>query len=168
MALRTNVVRNHNIWKDGGGLHHDHATHEIKDYSWASNCFFNFINNHCFSISCAQWHLWFMQKQWFPLINFCTVCDPSYMPLFVFAWHRVFFIVVMILWYSCKKWILVEEDFSNLHFEFHFDEKKWTLVARFTYKVVGTNFWAHFRPSNRLVVVDTLPHFKLQPQVTRE
>ena len=25
-------VRNHNIWKDGGRLHHDHATHQIEDY----------------------------------------------------------------------------------------------------------------------------------------
>ena len=86
--------------------------------------FFNFINNYCFSISCAQWHLWFMQKQWFPLINFCRVCDPSYMPLFVFAWQRVLFIVVMSPWYSCKKWSLIEEDFSNQPFEFHFDKKK--------------------------------------------
>ena len=26
-------VRNHNIWKDGGRLHHNHATHQIEDYS---------------------------------------------------------------------------------------------------------------------------------------
>ena len=41
--MRTNVVRNHNRWKDRGILHHDHATHQIEDYSWANNCFLNFI-----------------------------------------------------------------------------------------------------------------------------
>ena len=43
---------------------------------------------------------------------------------FVFAWHRVLFIVFMIPWYSCKKWSLVEEYLSNQPFEFHFDEKR--------------------------------------------
>ena len=33
VALRTNVVRNHNIWKDGGRLHDDRAIHQIEDYS---------------------------------------------------------------------------------------------------------------------------------------
>ena len=32
-SVRKNVVRNHNIWKDRGRLHHDHATHQIKYYS---------------------------------------------------------------------------------------------------------------------------------------
>ena len=29
-----------NVWKHGGKLHHDHATHQTEDYSWAKNCFF--------------------------------------------------------------------------------------------------------------------------------
>ena len=98
----------------GGRLHLDHATHQIEDYSWANNCFFHLINNHYFSISCAQWHLSIaMHKSTSSQFVILATCHYLYL-----------LIVVVSPWYSCKKWIIVEKDLSNWPFQFHFDKKR--------------------------------------------
>ena len=80
-----------NVWNDGGRLHHDHATHQIEEYSWANNCFFHFINNHYFSISCAQWHLSIaMHKSTSPQFVILATCH-----------YLCLLIVVMNPWYHC-------------------------------------------------------------------
>ena len=130
-----------NVWKDRGRLHHDHATIKLKTILEPTIVFFNFIKNHYVS---ALVQMFFSNSLFLhivcpvtplyinAIIDLYKVCDPSCVPLFVVAWHWVLFIVFVSSWYSCKKWSLVEEDSSNRPFEFHFDEKKWTLVARFT------------------------------------
>ena len=80
---------------------------------------FYFINNHCFSISCSQWHLSIaMHKSISAQFVILATCHYLY-------FHDIeCSLVVVSPSYSCKKWSLVEEVLSNRPFEFHFDEKR--------------------------------------------
>ena len=111
---RTNIVRNHKYLEGRREI----ASWSCHPSNWrlflSQQLFFlHLINNHCFSILCAQWHL---SIATFAQIDLWTICDPSYMSLFVFAWNWVLFIVVTSPWYSCKKLSLIEKDSSNRYF----------------------------------------------------
>ena len=124
-----------NVWKDGMRLHHDHATHKIEGYSWAKIFFYsNILNNHgaslvklfflihCFSISCSQWPLSISMLH--AIICSCITLFMLHAIICSCITLSVVYIVLVVSpWYSCKQWILVEEDSLNRPFEFNFDEE---------------------------------------------